>query len=78
VMEPVLWSTAIAAGEISDPGITAREVIALVTLHTTEAGTDHEIVSSVALTLNLEGPPARANWGFVGAVLYDAVPVRRS
>jgi len=78
VTEPVPWSTAVAAGEISDPGVTAREVTALVTLHTSEAGIDREIVSSVALTLNLEGPPARANWGFVGAVIYDAVPVSRS
>jgi len=78
VIEPVPWSTAIAAGEISDPGVTAREVTALVTLHTTEAGIGHKTVTSVALTLNLEGPPALANWGFVGAVTYDAVPVSRS
>jgi hypothetical protein len=78
VIEPVPWSTAVAAGEISDAGVTAREVTALVTLHTTEAGIDHEFVTSVALTLNLEGPPTLANWGFVGAVTYDAVPVSRS
>ena len=49
---------------------------ALVTLHSTEAGIEQKIVTSVALTLNLEGPPARPNWGFVGAITYDAVLVR--
>jgi len=78
VIEPIPWSTAVAAGEISDPGVTAREVTALVTLHTTEAGIDHTIVTSIDLTLNLEGPPTRANWGFVGAVTYNAVPVSQS
>jgi hypothetical protein len=78
VIEPIPWSTAVAAGEISDPGVTAREVTALVTLHTTEGGIDHRTVTSVALTLNLEGPPALSNWGFVGAVTYDAIPVSRS
>ena len=78
VLEPVPWSTAVAAGEISDPGVTAREVTALVTLHTTEAGIERTVVTSIALTLNLEGPPARSTWGFVGAVTYDAVLVSRS
>jgi hypothetical protein len=78
VTEPVPWSTAVAAGEITDPGITAREVTALVTLHTLEAGIEHRTVTSVALTLNLEGPPALANWAFVGVVTYDAIPVSRS
>jgi hypothetical protein len=77
VIEPVPWSTAVAAGEISDPGVTAREVTALVTLHTTEAGIEQQTVTSVALTLNLEGPPARPTWGFVGSVTYDAVLVGR-
>jgi hypothetical protein len=78
VTEPVSWSTAVAAGEIYDPGVTAREVTALVTLHTNESGIGQTTVTSVALTLNLEGPPAQSNWGFVGAITYDAVPVSRS
>jgi hypothetical protein len=78
VTEPVPWSTAVAAGEINDPGVTAREVTALVTLHTTESGIMQTTVTSVALTLNLEGPPVQSNWGFVGAITYDAVPVSRS
>ena len=76
VVEPVPWSTAVAAGDISDPGVTAREVTALVTLHSAEAGLERKIVTSVALTLNLEGPPALPRWGFVGAITYDAVLVR--
>jgi hypothetical protein len=78
VTEPVSWSTAVAAGAINDPGVTAREVTALVTLHTNESGIGQTTVTSIALTLNLEGPPAQSNWGFVGAITYDAVPVSRS
>ena len=78
VVEPVPWSTAVAAGEISDPGVTAREVTALVTLNTADAGVEHKVVTSVALTLNLEGPPVLPTWRFVGAVTYDAVLVSRS
>jgi hypothetical protein len=78
VTEPVSWSTAVAAGELYDPGVTAREVTALVTLHSNESGIGQTTVTSVALTLNLEGPPAQSNWGFVGAITYDAVPVGRS
>ena len=78
MVEPVPWSTAVAAGEISDSGVTARQVTALVTLHTTEAGIDNKIVTSVALTLNIEGPPALPQWRFVGAITYDAVLAGRS
>lgn len=78
VTEPVPWSTAVAAGEIIDPGVAAREVTALATLHTTEVGIDMKTVTSVALNLNLEGSPALAHWGFVGVVTYDVVLVSRS
>lgn len=78
VVEPVPWSTAVAAGEITDPGVTAREVTALVTLNTADAGVEQKVVTSVALTLNLEGPPVLPTWRFVGAVTYDAVLVSRS
>ena len=27
------------------------------------------------MTLNLEGPPARATWGFVAAVTYASIPI---
>lgn len=78
VTEPVPWSTTVAAGEIIDPGVSAREVTALATLHTTEVGIDMKTVTSVALNLNLEGSPALAHWGFVGVVTYDVVLVSRS
>lgn len=75
VTEPVAWSSAVLAGDITDPGVTAREVDALLTLHTL----DHERRDvqrfSVALTMNLEGPPTRDQWGFVTAVTYDVVPL---
>lgn len=73
VITPPTWTSAVAAGEISDPGVTAREVDADVTLHTTEAGRAQTQTYSVALTMNLEGPPTRDDYGFVTAVTYRAV-----
>ena len=35
--EPLAWSNAVEAGRITDPGITAREVAATVTLETDRA-----------------------------------------
>lgn len=75
VTQPLAWSSAVSAGRITDPGITGREVTALVTRHTIEAGTPRQSVTSVAVTLNLEGPPTRPDWRFVGVVTYDAIPV---
>jgi hypothetical protein len=75
VSQPLAWSSAVSAGRITDPGVTGREVTALVTRQTVEAGTPRKTVTSVAVTLNLEGPPSRADWRFVGVVTYDAIPV---
>lgn len=75
VTEPVAWSSAVLAGDITDPGVTAREVDALVTLHTTVDGRKRAQRFSVALTMNLEGPPTRPRWGFVTAVTYTVVPM---
>jgi hypothetical protein len=73
VTEPVSWAAAVDGGQITDPGVTARQVDAEVTLHTT----DHGIVAtqpfSVALVVNLEGPPVRAGYGFVTAITYNVV-----
>jgi hypothetical protein len=74
VSEPVSWSQAVLAGKVTDPGITAREIDALVTLHTTDHGKPHSSVTSVALTITLEGPPSRGSYGFVTAVTYDVAP----
>ena len=75
VTEPLAWTNAVADGRITDPGITGREVAALVTRHTSGSGGDHAQRFSVAMTLNLEGPPARATWGFVAAVTYASIPI---
>lgn len=68
---PLAWSNAVAAGRITDPGVTGREVAATVTRHTGSSVTRW----SVALTLNLEGPPTRATWGFVTTVTYRVVQI---
>jgi hypothetical protein len=70
VTEPVSWADAVAGGQITDPGVTAREIDAEVTLHTTDNGPPVTAASSVALTIQLEGPPARGGYGFVVAVIY--------
>jgi hypothetical protein len=73
VFTPPTWTAAVAAGKVSDPGVTAREVDAQVTLHTVNNGVARRSVYSVALTMNLEGPPTRAGYGFVTAVTYHVV-----
>jgi hypothetical protein len=70
VTEPVSWADAVAGGQITDPGVTARQIDAEVTLHTTDNGQPTTAASSVALTIQLEGPPARGGYGFVVAVIY--------
>jgi hypothetical protein len=73
VFTPPTWTAAVAAGKISDPGVTARGVDAEVTLHTVDNGVARRSVYSVALTMNLEGPPTRDGYGFVTAVTYHVV-----
>jgi hypothetical protein len=75
VTEPFAWTNAVAAGRISDPGITGREVDALVTRHTPGTPEGEAAKFSVAITLNLEGPPVRPAWGFVTAVTFNAIPI---
>lgn len=78
VTDPLAWSNVVEAGRVSDPGVTAREVTALVTLHAGNAGHATRTTTSVALTLNLAGPPTRDTWGFVAAINYRAVPMGAS
>lgn len=78
VEEPMAWSTAVSSGRISDPGVTGREVSATVTLHFLKAGRPATVTSSVAMTLNLEGPPSRRSWGFVTAVTFSSLAVSAS
>lgn len=76
VIEPVAWSAAVANGTITDPGVTAREVDAEVRLHTVDHGRPQQQRYSVAVTMNLEGPPARDTYGLVMVVNYKSVRVR--
>lgn len=75
VTEPVAWADAVAGGQITDPGVTARQVDAEVTLHTTDNGQAITAASSVALTIQLEGPPVRGGYGFVVAVIYNVAGI---
>lgn len=74
VTEPLAWSNAVSAGRISDPGCTARDVAATITIH---RGSRAEQIS-VALSLILEGPPTRDRWGFVKVVQYNAIAMGTS
>jgi hypothetical protein len=78
VTEPLAWSNAVEAGRVSDPGVTAREVTALVTLHGSNGGHATRTATSIALTINLAGPPTRGAWAFVAAITYRAVPMGSS
>lgn len=69
--QPVVWTNAVASGRITDPGVTAREVSAMVT-RTSPAGTQR---FSVAVSLNVEGPPTRAAYGVVGVITFTSIPV---
>jgi hypothetical protein len=73
VIEPLYWSQAAADGRLADQGVTQREVDADVTLHYLERGEPRRSVSSVALTINIEGPPSRAGYGFVSIDNYVTV-----
>lgn len=78
VTEPLAWSNAVEAGRVSDPGVTARQVTATVTLHQVTGGKTRTSTASVALTLNLTGPPTRDTWAFVAVITYRAVPMGSS
>ena len=71
VSEPVSWASAVANAQITDPGVTARQVDAEVTLQTTDHGITTVQRFSVSLVVNLEGPPVRNGYGFVAAITYN-------
>jgi hypothetical protein len=71
VSEPVNWASAVANAQITDPGVTARQVDAEVTLQTTDQGKTTLERFSVSLVVNLEGPPVRDGYGFVAAITYN-------
>ena len=78
VSEPLAWSNAVEAGRVTDPGVTAREITATVTLRTTIAGATSASRSSVSLTADFVGPPTQPSWHFVNVVLYTSLPEGRS
>jgi hypothetical protein len=75
VTQPVSWAAAVAGGQITDPGVAARQVDAEVTLHTTDHGKVATQRFSVALVVNLEGPPVLGGYGFVTAITYNVAAV---
>jgi len=76
VSESVSWAGAVAKAQITDPGVTARQVDAEVTLLTMDHGRTTTEHYSVALVINLEGPPVRDGYGFVAAITYNVAKVR--
>ena len=75
VTEPVAWAGAVADGEITDPGVTARQIDAEVTLHTVDHGRAMTTRFSEALSIQLEGPPVRGGYGFVVAAIYNVAEI---
>lgn len=62
---PPEWEAAIAAGTITDPGLTERLVSADLRMTLTQHGHRVTQTVSVALTLLLEGPPTLSQFGVV-------------
>jgi hypothetical protein len=75
VTEPAAWADAASAGRITDPGVTARDVDAVVTTRWQEHGKTVTAKHSVFLSLTLEGPPTRAEYSYVNTVTYRSVPI---
>jgi len=75
VTEPAAWADAVAAGRITDPGATARDVDAVVTTRWQDHGRTVTAKHSVFLSLTLEGPPTRAEYGYVNTIAYRSVPI---
>lgn len=78
VIEPLAWRNAVAAGRVTDPGVTCRIVAATVTRHEHGSGKDTMTRSSVSVTLSLEGPPTRTTWAFVAALDVTILPMAMS
>jgi len=75
VIEPLAWRNAVAAGRVTDPGVTCRTVAATLTRHERVSGKETTTKSSVSVTLNLEGPPTRTAWAFVAALDVTILPM---
>jgi hypothetical protein len=75
VTESAAWTDAVTAGRITDPGVTARDVDAVVTTRWQDNGRAVTAKRSVFLSLTLDGPPSRAEYGYVNTVAYRSVPI---
>jgi hypothetical protein len=73
-LTPPDWEQAIAAGEVTDPGLTERLVSGDITTAWTHGGQRQSQKVSVALTLLLEDPPTAGQYGVV--VIADTNAVR--
>jgi hypothetical protein len=71
---PPSWEQAISRGAVTDPGLTERMVSGDMTMTMTTGGHPETQHVSVALTLLLEGPPTRGQYGAV--VIADTNAVR--
>lgn len=78
VIEPLAWRNAVAAGRVTDPGVTCRIVAATVTRHERVNGKDTTTKTSMSVTLNLEGPPTRTTWAFLAALDVTVLPMAMS
>jgi len=75
VAEPTAWTDAVSTGRITDAGVTARDVDAVVTTHWIDGGRAMTAKRSVFISLTLEGPPARSSYGYVSTVTYRTAPI---
>ena len=75
VSEPQQWLDAVRAGRLTDPGITARTVDAVITTHWTQKGVARSARREATLVMTMEGPPTRGVFGFVCAVTYHETAV---
>jgi hypothetical protein len=73
----VSLASAVANAQITDPGVTARQVDAEVTLQITDQGKTTLQRFSVSLVVNLEGPPVRDGYGFMAAITYNVAAMGR-
>lgn len=75
VTEPATWADAVAAGRITDPGVAARDVDAIVTTQWTEAGHVRTAKRMVTVGLTLEQRPDGRGYGFVNVATYTTNPI---
>lgn len=73
VDEPAEWQDAVRTGRITEPGVTARDVDAVVTTQWVQDGHTKSARRSVSLGLTLNLRPDGTGFGFVDIVTYRSV-----